>query len=92
MARLAVATLFAVVALTLPPGAVAAPPAVSVHASTLRGPVPLEVTLTAVGAATSYTWDLGDGATADGAVVRHVFPRTPSENCVGGLRLAGRAA
>ncbi|MDQ3874803.1 MAG: PKD domain-containing protein [Actinomycetota bacterium] len=75
MARVVVAVLFVLLALTLPPGAVAAPPVVSVHASTLRGSVPLEVTLTAVGDATSYAWDLGDGATADGAVVHHTYAR-----------------
>jgi N-acetylmuramoyl-L-alanine amidase len=73
--RLGVPALFALLALTVPPGAAAAPPAVSVHASTLRGPAPLEVTLTAVGDASSYTWDLGDGTTAGGAVVRHTYVR-----------------
>lgn len=38
------------------------------------GPAPLSVTLTASGDPASYHWDLGDGTTADGAVVQHVYP------------------
>ena len=39
------------------------------------GPAPLRVTLTATGDAASYSWDLGDGATAAGQVVSHVYGR-----------------
>lgn len=55
------------------PAAHAAPPAVSATASPARGPAPLQVTLTATGDAASYHWDLGDGASADGASVQHVY-------------------
>ena len=50
-------------------------PAVTVRASGVRGPAPLQVTLTASGDATSYAWDLGDGTTAAGPVVKHSFQR-----------------
>jgi len=60
-------------ALVFAPAAHAAPPAVSVQASPSRGAAPLTVTLTASGDAATYHWDLGDGTTADGAVVQHVY-------------------
>jgi len=60
-------------ALALAGGAHAAPPAVFVTASATAGRAPLAVTLTASGDADSYAWDLGDGATAVGATVRHVY-------------------
>ncbi len=60
-------------ALAFVPAAHAAPPAVSVQASPSGGAAPLGVTLTASGDAATYHWDLGDGATADGAVVQHVY-------------------
>ena len=31
------------------------------------------MTLTAAGDAATYHWDLGDGATADGPVVQHIY-------------------
>ena len=62
-----------VAAMAFAPAAHAAPPAVSVRASPASGPAPLQVTLTANGGAASYHWDLGDGATADGATVQHVY-------------------
>ena len=59
------------------PGAVAASdePAVSAAASVARGAIPLAVTFTAAGDAASYRWELGDGTTAEGAVVTHVYER-----------------
>jgi hypothetical protein len=63
----------ALAALVLPARALASPPVVSVNASKVRGAAPLDVTLTAAGDAASYHWELGDGATADGAVVQHVY-------------------
>ncbi len=60
-------------ALAFVPAAHASPPAVSVQATPARGAAPLSVTLTASGDAATYHWDLGDGTTADGAVVTHVF-------------------
>jgi L,D-transpeptidase catalytic domain/PKD domain/Putative peptidoglycan binding domain len=62
-----------VAAMAFAPAAHAAPPAVSATASPARGPAPLQVTLTATGDAASYHWDLGDGASADGASVQHVY-------------------
>ena len=60
-------------ALALAPAAHAAPPAVTVQATPAAGPAPLAVTLTATGDAATYHWDLGDGAVADGPVVRHTY-------------------
>ena len=60
-------------ALAFTAGAAAAPPAISVSATPTTGVAPLRVTLTATGDAAAYTWDLGDGASATGAVVSHVY-------------------
>jgi hypothetical protein len=62
-----------VAALAFAPAAHAAPPAVSVHASATKGAAPLSVTLTASGDPATYHWDLGDGTSADGPVVNHVY-------------------
>jgi L,D-transpeptidase catalytic domain/PKD domain/Putative peptidoglycan binding domain len=62
-----------VAALAFVPAAHAAPPAVSIQASASSGPAPLTVTLTASGDLATYHWDLGDGTTADGAMVQHVY-------------------
>ena len=51
----------------------AAPPTVTAQAAPPSGAAPLAVTLTATGDATTYHWDLGDGAAADGAVVEHTY-------------------
>lgn len=45
----------------------------SASSTRVTGVAPLQVTLTAAGDASSYSWDLGDGSTADGAVVTHVY-------------------
>src|SRR5688500_20150591 len=50
-----------------------AAPNVSIAPSATLGPAPFTVTLTAVGAADSYSWDLGDGTRADGPVVQHTY-------------------
>jgi N-acetylmuramoyl-L-alanine amidase len=63
--------LFAGLALAAP--ASAAPPLVTAAAAPASGTAPLTVTLTAAGGATTYAWDLGDGASAAGAVVTHVY-------------------
>ncbi len=60
--------------LALTGAANAAPPALTAAATPATGVGPLRVTLTATGDAASYSWDLGDGTTADGAVVTHVYP------------------
>src|SRR6476659_2316504 len=65
--------LVALAALALPGQALAAPPSVTAQAAPTRGAAPLAVTLTATGDATAYHWDLGDGASADGAVVDHTY-------------------
>jgi PKD repeat protein len=64
----------AVAALALP-GAVSAadPPTVGAAASVARGAVPLAVTFTATGDASSYTWDFGDGTSSAGPAASHVY-------------------
>ena len=59
--------------LALAAPASAAPPSVTAVGSPAGGVAPLRVTLAASGDAASYAWDLGDGATAAGAVVQHVY-------------------
>jgi N-acetylmuramoyl-L-alanine amidase len=51
----------------------AAPPAVTATATPAAGVAPFRVTLAATGDAASYSWALGDGATAAGPVVTHVY-------------------
>ena len=53
--------------------ATAAPPAVTASATPSTGVTPLRVTLGANGDAALYAWDLGDGTTASGALVTHVY-------------------
>jgi len=62
-----------VAAMAFAPAAHAAPPTVTATATPASGAAPLQVTLTATGDAASYHWDLGDGTTADGAVVQHAY-------------------
>ncbi len=61
------------VALVVAPHALAAPPAVTATATPATGQAPLTVTLAASGDAATYHWELGDGATADGAGVQHAY-------------------
>jgi PKD repeat protein len=51
-----------------------AAPNIAIQPSATIGPAPFTVTLTALGTADSYRWDLGDGTTADGPVVHHAYP------------------
>jgi L,D-transpeptidase-like protein/putative peptidoglycan binding protein/PKD domain-containing protein len=51
----------------------AAPPAVTATATPAAGVAPFRVTLAAAGDAASYSWTLGDGATAVGPVVTHIY-------------------
>ena len=62
-----------VVALALAEAAAAAPPAVTAQATPAGGIAPLTVTLTATGDPATYAWQLGDGGTATGPVVTHVY-------------------
>jgi N-acetylmuramoyl-L-alanine amidase len=71
--RSAVSLLLLLPAFVAAPAASAAPPAVTVTASVQAGQAPLTVTLTASGDAASYHWDLGDGTSADGTSVQHVY-------------------
>ena len=66
--------LAAAAALLLAPTAAAAPPSLAVSADVPRGLAPLAVTLTAQTDAVAVRWELGDGAVAEGATVRHVYP------------------
>ncbi len=50
-----------------------AAPNVSISPSGVVGQSPFTVTLTAVGAADTYAWDLGDGTRAEGQVVQHAY-------------------
>jgi len=59
--------------LSFGPAASAAPPDVTVQVSVAEGGAPLTVSFTAVGAASSYHWDFGDGRTADGKSVQHTY-------------------
>ena len=54
--------------------ATAAPPAVTASATPSAGIAPLRVTLGSNGDAALYAWDLGDGTTASGPLVMHVYP------------------
>ena len=69
----AIATVLAFLVTAAP--AAAEPPLVGVSATTTFGQAPLRVTLAASGSPAMYRWDLGDGATAEGPVVEHVYER-----------------
>jgi peptidoglycan hydrolase-like protein with peptidoglycan-binding domain/PKD repeat protein len=59
--------------LALAGAANAAPPLVTATAAPAGGVAPVRVTLTATGDAATYAWALGDGSTAVGPVVTHVY-------------------
>jgi PKD repeat protein len=59
--------------LIIAPAAGRADPAVTMLATPSAGPAPLSVTFVAGGEASSYHWDFGDGASADGASVQHTY-------------------
>jgi len=63
----------ALAAFPLTAGASAAPPVVTATAAPASGLASLTVLLSASGDATSYHWDLGDGTSAEGAQVTHVY-------------------
>ena len=58
----------------------------------MTGSAPLRVTLAASGDAASYTWDLGDGTAAAGALVGHVYPAGRFIATVTATNAAGEAA
>jgi PKD repeat protein len=60
--------------LALAAPATAAPPVVTAVATPATGIAPLRVQLRAGGDAAGYTWELGDGTTAAGPTVTHVYP------------------
>ena len=69
--------LLVVLALVAAPHALAAPPVVTVTATPAKRAGAAAVTLAASGDSAAYHWDLGDGATADGATVQHVYATGP---------------
>jgi peptidoglycan hydrolase-like protein with peptidoglycan-binding domain len=78
--------------LALAAPATAAPPTVVASAAPASGAAPLRVTLTAAGDAAAYTWDLGDGATASGPVVSHVYAAGRFTATVTATNAAGETA
>jgi peptidoglycan hydrolase-like protein with peptidoglycan-binding domain len=78
--------------LALAAPATAAPPTVIAAAGPAAGIAPLRVTLTASGDAVSYAWDLGDGGTAAGPVVEHVYPAGRFTATVTATSAAGETA
>src|SRR5262249_31060516 len=81
-----------VAALAFAPAAHAAPPTITATATPSSGPAPLQVTLAAAGDAVSYHWDLGDGSTADGAVVSHAYAAGRFTATVTGTSATGETA
>lgn len=65
--------LVSLAALAFATGASAAPPTVIATASRTVGVAPFAVTLSAAGDAAGYSWNLGDGTSAEGPAVRHVY-------------------
>lgn len=63
----------AAAALVFASTASAAPPTVTSAASVTSGAAPLRVAFTAAGDAVSYHWSFGDGTSADGPSVEHVY-------------------
>ena len=62
----------AVALLIAAPAAGAAPAQVTLQATPTAGPAPLHVTFTATDAVAAH-WDFGDGGTAEGVAVEHVY-------------------
>ena len=60
--------------LALAAPATAAPPVVTASASPSSGAAPLRVRLSAAGDTATYAWSLGDGTTAAGPLITHVYP------------------
>jgi N-acetylmuramoyl-L-alanine amidase len=68
--------------LVLAPVAAAAPPSLVVSADAPRGLAPLAVTLAAQTDAPVVRWELGDGSSAEGASVQHVYAAAGSYRAV----------
>jgi L,D-transpeptidase catalytic domain/PKD domain/Putative peptidoglycan binding domain len=62
-----------VLLILVPAASGATTPVVTVQATPTAGPAPLQVTFTVTGDASSYHWDFGDGASADGPTVQHTY-------------------
>jgi PKD repeat protein len=78
--------------LALAGSADAAPPVVTASATPSTGVAPLRVTLSASGDEAAYVWNLGDGTTASGAVVSHVYGAGRFTATVVATNAAGEAA
>ncbi len=78
--------------LALAAPATAAPPVVTATATPAAGVAPLRVTLSASGEAATYSWDLGDGTTASGPVVAHVYAAGRFTATVTAANAAGETA
>jgi hypothetical protein len=70
----------------------AAPPLVSAAATPASGVAPLRVTLTASGDEAAYAWDLGDGTSATGGSVNHVYASGRFTATVTATNAAGESA
>ena len=86
------AIVVAVVLAFSPAATAAAPPTVAARATVSSGAAPLDVVLTASGDASSYHWDFGDGAVAEGATVEHVYQAGAFTARVTGTSATGESA
>jgi len=87
------AAIIAAVVLAFSPAATAAaPPTIVATATKTSGAAPLDVVLTASGDAVAYHWDFGDGASADGATVEHVYQAGAFTAHVTGTSASGESA
>jgi PKD repeat protein len=71
--RLGLLPLVLLLTLAAASGSHADTPSDCIQASTRSGPAPLDVSFQATCEASLYHWDFGDGASADGAQVEHLF-------------------
>jgi len=86
------AVVVAIVLALSPAAASGAPPSVAVSATVTSGAAPLQVSFAASGDAVSYHWEFGDGTSADGAAVTHVYGAGAFTARVTGTSATGEAA